>query len=53
MRPMPAPSALTGLDGSHERGDQLFFAAHHAGQNRKDGSPFVTHPLAVAQIVAE
>ena len=27
--------------------------AHHAGQNRKDGSPFVTHPLAVAQIVAE
>ena len=30
-----------------------FAAAHHAGQNRKDGSPFVTHPLAVAQIVAE
>ena len=26
---------------------------HHRGQNRKDGSPFVTHPLAVAQIVAE
>ena len=25
----------------------------HAGQLRKDGSPFVTHPLAVAQIVAE
>ena len=30
-----------------------FAAAHHAGQNRKDGSPFITHPLAVAQIVAE
>ena len=25
----------------------------HNGQLRKDGSPFVTHPLAVAQIVAE
>ena len=30
-----------------------YASAHHAGQNRKDGSPFVTHPLAVAQIVAE
>ena len=30
-----------------------YAAAHHAGQNRKDGSPFITHPLAVAQIVAE
>jgi GTP pyrophosphokinase len=28
-------------------------AAAHQGQNRKDGSPFVTHPLAVAQILAE
>ena len=26
---------------------------HHNGQLRKDGSPFVTHPLAVAQIIAE
>ena len=25
----------------------------HSGQLRKDGSPFVTHPLAVAEIVAE
>ena len=25
---------------------------HHNGQLRKDGSPFVTHPLAVAQIIA-
>ena len=30
-----------------------YAATHHAGQNRKDGSPFITHPLAVAQIVAE
>ena len=30
-----------------------FAAAAHQGQLRKDGSPFVTHPLAVAQIVAE
>ena len=27
--------------------------AHHGTQKRKDGSPFVTHPIAVAQIVAE
>ena len=26
---------------------------HHNGQLRKDGSPFITHPLAVAQIIAE
>ena len=30
-----------------------FAAAAHQGQLRKDGSPFVTHPLAVAQSVAE
>ena len=27
--------------------------AHHGNQQRKDGSPFITHPLNVAQIVAE
>ena len=26
---------------------------HHGEQKRKDGSPYVTHPLAVAQIVAD
>ncbi len=30
-----------------------FAQASHQGQLRKDGSPFVTHPLAVAQILAE
>ena len=30
-----------------------FAVAAHAGQLRKDGSPFVSHPLAVAQILAE
>jgi len=30
-----------------------FAQTSHAGQVRKDGSPFVTHPLAVAQILAE
>ena len=25
---------------------------HHNGQLRKDGSPFITHPLAVGQIIA-
>ena len=27
--------------------------SHHSSQLRKDGTPFVTHPLAVAEIVAE
>ena len=30
-----------------------FARDQHGAQLRKDGSPFVTHPLAVAQIVAE
>ena len=30
-----------------------YAAAHHGTQKRKDGSPFITHPIAVAQIVAE
>jgi len=30
-----------------------FACRSHAGQLRKDGSPFVTHPIAVAEIVAD
>ena len=30
-----------------------FAAACHGEQKRKDGSPFITHPLSVAQIVAD
>jgi GTP pyrophosphokinase len=30
-----------------------FAAEAHAGQTRKSGDPYVTHPLAVAQVIAE
>ena len=30
-----------------------YAVAHHGEQKRKDGSPYVTHPIAVAQIVAD
>ena len=30
-----------------------YAAAHHGTQKRKDGSPYIIHPLAVAEIVAE
>ena len=30
-----------------------FADAGHSGQKRKDGSPYITHPLAVAEIVAD
>ena len=30
-----------------------FARAHHGEQRRKSGEPYITHPLAVAQIVAE
>ncbi|MDR3309861.1 MAG: bifunctional (p)ppGpp synthetase/guanosine-3',5'-bis(diphosphate) 3'-pyrophosphohydrolase [Oscillospiraceae bacterium] len=30
-----------------------FADSHHEGQKRKEGSPYITHPLATAQIIAE
>ena len=42
-----------GIDFDQIRAAYEFAAKAHAGQKRKDGSPYVTHPLAVARIVAE
>ena len=40
-------------DFSQIRAAFEFAEKAHAGQKRKDGSPYITHPLATAQIVAE
>ncbi len=42
----------------HLNKERLFAAftyadSEHSGQKRKDGSPYITHPLAVAEIVAD
>ncbi len=42
-----------GADFAHIRQAYEYAAAHHGQQKRKDGSPYVTHPLSVAQILAE
>ncbi len=51
---------ITNISGYHPTADlelvrraYQFAADAHAGQTRKSGDPYVTHPLAVAQIIAE
>jgi len=46
-------SYLPTADLSRLRGAYDYAAAQHEGQLRKDGSPFVSHPLAVADLVAD
>ena len=42
-----------GADFARIRASYEFARAHHGEQRRKSGEPYITHPLAVAQIVAE
>ena len=42
-----------GADFARIRASYEFAQAHHGEQRRKSGEPYITHPLAVAQIVAE
>ena len=44
---------LTQEDRARVRDAFDYARSHHEGQLRKDGSPYITHPLAVAEIVAE
>src|SRR5262245_31030372 len=58
--PGPGPEELTGVLGylkpadveNIERAYEVARAAH-AGQYRASGEPYITHPLAVAKILAE
>jgi len=42
-----------GSDADRIRDAYAFAAAAHEGQVRKDGTPYITHPLAAAEIIAE
>lgn len=44
---------LQDSDADRIRDAFSFGAAAHEGQVRKDGSPYITHPLAVAEIIAD
>ena len=44
---------LTKEDRMRVRDAFQYAKAHHEGQLRKDGSPYITHPLEVAHLVAE
>ncbi|MFA1546126.1 HD domain-containing protein [Actinomadura chokoriensis] len=46
------PADLPVTDRDRIRRAYEFAARHHAGQHRKSGDPYITHPLAVAQIAA-
>ena len=44
---------LTQEDRARVRDAFDYARSHHEGQLRKDGSPYITHPLEVAHLVAE
>ena len=44
---------MTEEDRAHIRDAYQYARVHHEGQLRKDGSPYITHPLEVAHLVAE
>ena len=44
---------LTQEDRARIRDAFDYARSHHEGQLRKDGSPYITHPLEVAHLVAE
>ncbi|MGN0969464.1 MAG: HD domain-containing protein, partial [Evtepia sp.] len=44
---------MTEEDRAHIRDAYQYARVHHDGQLRKDGSPYITHPLEVAHLVAE
>ena len=46
-------SYLTAPQIEHVRNAYVFAAAAHEGQYRRTGHPYITHPLAVTQILAE
>jgi len=53
--PPPPPPLVRYLpDAEREKTKQALELAHrvHDGQNRRDGSAFITHPVAVAKLVA-
>ena len=50
---IPSAAYNPGADFAHIRAAYEFAEKQHGEQRRKSGEPYITHPLAVAQIVAE
>lgn len=48
-----AASYLTSVERMHLRRAWRLGALAHAGQTRKSGEPYITHPVAVAKVLAE